>query len=70
MALLEELRTLLERHARPDGTTPVDGVHVSRIDRQDPRDRPCPARSSPSSPRAPNVSPSATGSTSTVRAST
>ncbi|MFF7114547.1 AraC family transcriptional regulator N-terminal domain-containing protein [Streptomyces albogriseolus] len=36
MALLEELRTLLERHARPDGTTPVDGVHVSRIDRQDP----------------------------------
>lgn len=36
MALREELRTLLERYARPDGTTPVVGVHVSRIDRQDP----------------------------------
>ncbi|MER7738244.1 AraC family transcriptional regulator [Streptomyces sp. NPDC096538] len=33
---LEELRTLLERHARPDATTAVDGVLASRIDRQDP----------------------------------
>lgn len=35
MALLEELRDLLERCARPDGTTPVDGVLVSRLDGQD-----------------------------------
>ncbi|MFI9467205.1 AraC family transcriptional regulator N-terminal domain-containing protein [Streptomyces sp. NPDC052492] len=33
---LEELRTLLERHARPDATTAIDGVLASRIDRQDP----------------------------------
>ncbi|MFF2216767.1 AraC family transcriptional regulator [Streptomyces antibioticus] len=33
---LEELRALLARHARPDWTTAVDGVLVSKIDRADP----------------------------------
>ncbi|TDC79271.1 AraC family transcriptional regulator [Streptomyces hainanensis] len=33
---LEELRALLARHARPDWTTAVDGVLVSRVDRADP----------------------------------
>ncbi|GAA2839663.1 AraC family transcriptional regulator [Crossiella cryophila] len=31
--LLDQLRTLLDRHARPDGTTAIDGVLISRIDR-------------------------------------
>ncbi|MCC0093342.1 AraC family transcriptional regulator [Streptomyces flavotricini] len=39
---LDELRTLLDRHARPDWTTPVDGVLISRVDRSDP---PAPATS-------------------------
>ncbi|WP_327674679.1 AraC family transcriptional regulator [Kitasatospora sp. NBC_00458] len=33
---LEEIRTLLARHARPDWTTAVDGVLISRVDRADP----------------------------------
>ncbi|MFG2296101.1 AraC family transcriptional regulator N-terminal domain-containing protein [Streptomyces sp. NPDC048603] len=33
---LDELRTLLARHARPDATTAVDGVLVSRVERSDP----------------------------------
>ncbi|MGC5561659.1 AraC family transcriptional regulator [Streptomyces sp. FR-108] len=33
---LEELRTLLDRHARSDWTTAVDGVLISRVDRSDP----------------------------------
>ncbi|MCC5036957.1 AraC family transcriptional regulator [Streptomyces sp. WAC 00631] len=33
---LDELRTLLARHARPDSTTAVDGVLVSKVDRPDP----------------------------------
>jgi AraC-like DNA-binding protein len=33
---LEELRTLLARHARPDWTTAVEGVLVSKVDRPDP----------------------------------
>jgi AraC-like DNA-binding protein len=33
---LEELRRLLARHARPDGSTAVDGVLVSKVDRPDP----------------------------------
>ncbi|WP_061294718.1 AraC family transcriptional regulator [Herbidospora cretacea] len=33
---MEELRRLLNRHARPDMTTPIDGVLVSRVDRSDP----------------------------------
>jgi len=33
---LDELRTLLARHARPDGTTAIDGVLVSKVDRSDP----------------------------------
>ncbi|WP_327371802.1 AraC family transcriptional regulator [Streptomyces sp. NBC_01217] len=33
---LEELRTLLARHARPDGTTAIDGVLISKVDRSDP----------------------------------
>ncbi|MFE8018343.1 AraC family transcriptional regulator N-terminal domain-containing protein [Streptomyces antibioticus] len=33
---LEELRALLTRHARPDWSTAVDGVLVSKIDRSDP----------------------------------
>ncbi|MFD6285603.1 AraC family transcriptional regulator N-terminal domain-containing protein [Streptomyces sp. NPDC060205] len=32
----EELRTLLARHARPDWTTAVDGVLISKVDRPDP----------------------------------
>ncbi|MGW4301560.1 AraC family transcriptional regulator N-terminal domain-containing protein [Streptomyces sp. NPDC004646] len=35
-ALLEELRALLERHVRPDWTTAVEGVLISRVDRADP----------------------------------
>ncbi|MEU3979424.1 AraC family transcriptional regulator [Streptomyces sp. NPDC026672] len=34
--LLDELRTLLNRHVRPDWTTPLDGVLISRVDRSDP----------------------------------
>ncbi|SDN11898.1 AraC family transcriptional regulator [Streptomyces wuyuanensis] len=34
--LLDELRTLLTRHARADWTTGLDGVLVSRVDRADP----------------------------------
>ncbi|MBC6470124.1 AraC family transcriptional regulator [Actinomadura alba] len=33
---LEELRTLLTRHARPDWTTAIDGVHISKVERSDP----------------------------------
>lgn len=33
---LEEFRSLLTRHARPDWTTSVDGVLISRVDRADP----------------------------------
>ncbi|MGW6055452.1 AraC family transcriptional regulator [Streptomyces sp. NPDC055189] len=33
---LDELRTLLARHARPDWSTAIDGVLISRIDRSDP----------------------------------
>ncbi|MEU4041549.1 AraC family transcriptional regulator N-terminal domain-containing protein [Streptomyces antibioticus] len=33
---LDELRTLLDRHARPDCTTAVDGVLISKVDRSDP----------------------------------
>jgi hypothetical protein len=33
---LEELRTLLARHARPDWTTAIDGVLISKVDRPDP----------------------------------
>ncbi|CAL9664644.1 AraC family transcriptional regulator [Streptomyces sp. enrichment culture] len=33
---LDELRTLLARHARPDGTTAIDGVLISQVDRSDP----------------------------------
>jgi len=33
---LNELRTLLDRHARPDYSTAIDGVLVSRVDRPDP----------------------------------
>jgi hypothetical protein len=33
---LEELRTLLARHARPDWTTAIDGVLISTVDRSDP----------------------------------
>jgi AraC-like DNA-binding protein len=33
---LEELRALLARHARPDWTTAIDGVLVSKVDRPDP----------------------------------
>ncbi len=33
---LEELRALLDRHARPDWTTPIDGVLISKVDRSDP----------------------------------
>ncbi|MFL1898139.1 AraC family transcriptional regulator N-terminal domain-containing protein [Streptomyces tauricus] len=31
----EELRTLLARHARPDWTTAIDGVLISKVDRPD-----------------------------------
>ncbi|MDH6514082.1 AraC-like DNA-binding protein [Streptomyces sp. SAI-208] len=33
---LEELRSLLARHAKPDWTTAIDGVLVSKVDRSDP----------------------------------
>lgn len=33
---LEELRALLARHARPDWTTAIDGVLISKVDRPDP----------------------------------
>jgi hypothetical protein len=33
---LEELRTLLARHARPDWTTAINGVLISKVDRPDP----------------------------------
>lgn len=33
---LEEFRALLARHARPDWTTAVDGVLISKVDRPDP----------------------------------
>jgi len=33
---LNELRTLLDRHARPDYSTAIDGVLVSRVERPDP----------------------------------
>jgi AraC-like DNA-binding protein len=33
---LEELRGLLEKHARPDWTTPVEGLLIARIDRPGP----------------------------------
>ncbi|GAB2887057.1 AraC family transcriptional regulator [Streptomyces mayteni] len=33
---LDELRTLLARHARPDWSTDIDGVLVSRVDRSEP----------------------------------
>ncbi len=33
---LDELRTLLARHARPDWTTAIDGVLISKVDRADP----------------------------------
>ncbi|MEU9129538.1 AraC family transcriptional regulator [Kitasatospora sp. NPDC048540] len=39
---LDELRTLVARHARPDATTAIDGVLLSRVDRSDP---PAPAMS-------------------------
>ncbi|MEV7976500.1 AraC family transcriptional regulator [Streptomyces sp. NPDC086519] len=33
---LDELRTLLDRHARPDSATAVDGVLISKVDRAGP----------------------------------
>jgi AraC-like DNA-binding protein len=39
---LDELRDLLARHARPDATTPIDGVLISTVDRMTP---PSPAMS-------------------------
>ncbi|MFE4175489.1 AraC family transcriptional regulator N-terminal domain-containing protein [Streptomyces sp. NPDC056909] len=33
---LDELRTLLTRHARPDWTTAIDGVLISKVERSDP----------------------------------
>ena len=33
---LDELRALLARHARPDRTTAIDGVLVSKVERPDP----------------------------------
>lgn len=33
---LDELRALLDRHARPDWTTAIDGVLISKVDRSDP----------------------------------
>jgi AraC-like DNA-binding protein len=33
---LDELRTLLARHARPDWSTAIDGVLISKVDRSDP----------------------------------
>ncbi|MGH1554030.1 hypothetical protein ACRAWF_24995 [Streptomyces sp. L7] len=42
---LEELRTLLARHARPDWTTAIDGVLISKVDRPRIRRSPrCPAQ--------------------------
>ncbi|MDX3235097.1 AraC family transcriptional regulator [Streptomyces sp. ME03-5709C] len=38
----EELRTLLARHARPDASTDIDGVLISKVERRDP---PAPAMS-------------------------
>ncbi len=35
-ARLRELRALLERHVRPDWTTAIEGVLISRVDRRDP----------------------------------
>lgn len=32
----DEFRTLLDRHARPDWTTAIDGVLISKVDRPDP----------------------------------
>ncbi|MCO1595232.1 AraC family transcriptional regulator [Micromonospora sp. RHAY321] len=32
---LDELRSLLSRHARPDGTTAIDGVLISQVERPD-----------------------------------
>jgi len=42
MMRLDELRTLLARHARPDFTTAIDGVLISKVDRPHP---PSPAMS-------------------------
>ena len=36
MHQLDELRSLLARHARPDSTTAVDGVLISKVDRPEP----------------------------------
>jgi AraC-like DNA-binding protein len=33
---LAELRALLDRHARPDGTTAIDGVLISKVERPNP----------------------------------
>ncbi|TDC39175.1 AraC family transcriptional regulator [Micromonospora sp. 15K316] len=33
---LDELRALLARHARPDGTTAIEGVLISKVERADP----------------------------------
>ncbi|MEU5564843.1 AraC family transcriptional regulator [Micromonospora musae] len=33
---LDELRTLLARHARPDGATAIDGLLISKVERMDP----------------------------------
>ncbi|MFJ9542568.1 AraC family transcriptional regulator N-terminal domain-containing protein [Streptomyces sp. NPDC101225] len=33
---LDEFRSLLDRHARPDWTTAIDGVLISKVDRPDP----------------------------------
>ncbi|MGW0797364.1 AraC family transcriptional regulator [Streptomyces sp. NPDC002692] len=33
---LDELRTLLDRHVRPDWTTAIDGVLISKVERSDP----------------------------------
>jgi hypothetical protein len=30
---LDELRELLDRHVRPDGTTAIDGVRICKVDR-------------------------------------
>ncbi|MDQ7908348.1 AraC family transcriptional regulator [Phytohabitans sp. ZYX-F-186] len=35
---LDEFRSLVLRHARPDWTTPVEGLHISRVDRPAPPD--------------------------------
>jgi hypothetical protein len=36
MTMLDELRALLARHARPDPSTGIDGVRIFRADRPDP----------------------------------